>query len=69
MTQMPQQQKQVTLGLTVNQLNTIMLGLSKLPIEIGLETFEIVNLQAKEQLGAPGQQQMPQGPLGNKVMQ
>ena len=61
------QEPQVTLQLTVTQLNTVLSGIVKLPIEVGLETFQIVNAQAEQQLGKPGQ--APQGPLGGKVIQ
>ena len=58
---------QVTLQLTVAQLNIIISGIVKLPIEVGLETFQEVNRQAEQQLGKPTF--APQGPLSNKVVQ
>ena len=60
-------EQQVTLQLTVAQLNTIIAGIVKLPIEVGFETFQVVNQQAEQQLGKPTQP--PQGPLGGKVIQ
>lgn len=58
-----QQEKQVTLQITINQLNVIMSGLVKLPIEIGLDTFQFVQQQANQQLGPA------QGPMSSKVVQ
>ena len=63
-----EQERQVTLTLTVNQLNTVLSGIIKLPIEVGLETFQLVQQQANQQLGAPNMS-APNGPLGNKVVQ
>ena len=60
-------EQQVTLQLTVNQLNTVLMGIVKLPIEVGMETFQTVQQQAEQQLGKPTV--APQGPLGNKVVQ
>ena len=37
MEQQAQQERQVTLNLTINQLNTILAGVVKLPIEVGLD--------------------------------
>ena len=47
------QEAQVTLKLSVQHLNVVLGGLIKLPIEVGLETFQIVQQQAQEQLGTP----------------
>jgi hypothetical protein len=63
-----EQERQVTLTLTVNQLNTVLAGIIKLSIEMGLETFQVVQQQANQQLGIPNTQ-APNGPLGNKVVQ
>lgn len=41
----------VTLTLTIQQLNVILAGIAKLPIEIGMETFNGVQQQAHAQLG------------------
>ena len=65
---MEQQALQVTLNVTINQLNTIISGIAKLPIEVGLEAFNVVQQQATQQLGQPSAS-VPQGPLGNKVIQ
>lgn len=43
--------KKVTLELTVNQLNVILAGVIKLPIEAALETYTEVQKQAQRQLG------------------
>ena len=63
---MEQQTQQVTLTVNVNQVNVIMNGVAKLPIEIGLETFKLLDQQIQQQLGQSG---IPQGPLSNKVVQ
>ena len=49
MEQQAQQERQVTLNLTINQLNTILAGVVKLPIEVGLEVFNVVQQQAQAQ--------------------
>jgi hypothetical protein len=54
--------KNVTLELNVNQLNVVLSGLAKLPIEVALEAFNTVQQQASSQLG------QPKGPLSDKVM-
>ena len=61
------QEAQVTLKLSVQHLNVVLGGLIKLPIEVGLDTFQVVQQQAEQQLGKPTQP--PQGPLGGKVIQ
>lgn len=63
------QEPQVSLKLSVNQLNVVLSGLIKLPIEIGLETFQLVQQQAQQQLGSPSSAQVPPGPMGSKVVQ
>ena len=63
------QEAQVTLKLSVQHLNVVLSGLIKLPIEVGLDTFQVVQQQAQEQLGTPTSPQVPQGPLGSKVVQ
>lgn len=59
------EQKTVTLNLTVNQLNIVLSGMIKLPIEVGLDTFNEIQQQAQQQLGNPTS---PSGPLSNKVI-
>jgi|LakMenEpi03Aug12_release.lakeMendotaPanAssembly.Ray.scaffolds.fasta_scaffold1261460_1 hypothetical protein len=54
--------KNVTLELNVNQLNIVLGGLAKLPIEVALETFNVIQQQASSQLG------QPKGPLSDKVV-
>ena len=66
MEQQAQQERQVTLNLTINQLNTVLAGVVKLPIEVGLEAFNVIQQQAQSQLGAPN---TAQGPLSDKVIQ
>jgi hypothetical protein len=56
--------KNVKLELTVDQLNVIMVGLSKLPLETVLATFTEVQRQADAQLRAT----RPEGPLSDKVV-
>jgi hypothetical protein len=68
-----QQEKQITLNLTINQLNIVLSGVVKLPIEMGLETFNAIQQQANQQLGAPtGNQPVAGSPisgaLANKVI-
>lgn len=55
----------VTLDLTIQQLNIILAGLVKLPIEMALETFNDVQQQAQTKLGPPTR---TDGPLANKVI-
>jgi hypothetical protein len=55
----------VTLELSVQQLNVIIGGLAKLPIEVAIDTFQIVQQQAQKQLGQPTK---PEGPLSDKVI-
>ena len=63
---MEQKELKVSLELTINQLNTVLAGVVKLPIEAGLETFNTIQQQAQQQLGAPTS---AQGPLADKVIQ
>lgn len=57
--------KTATIELNVQQLNVVMLGLSKLPIETALDTFNAVDAQARAQFSV---QPAPQGPLQDKVI-
>ena len=57
----------VKLELSVQQLNTVLTGLTKLTIEQGLETFDSVQKQATQQLGEPSSKG-PAGPLASKVI-
>ena len=59
-------EQNVKLDLTIQQLNVIIAGLAKLPIEAGLETFNSVQQQAQAQLGQPSN---VQGPLADKVVE
>lgn len=61
-----QNQPSVRLDLSVNQLNLILAALAKLPLEAVLETFQAIQHQASQQLGAPS---VPSGPLADKVVQ
>jgi hypothetical protein len=53
----------IKIEVTLNQLNTVLAGLAKLPLEISLETFNVVRQQADRQV-----QQAPQGPLSDKII-
>lgn len=66
---MTQGEKTVTLELSINQLNTVLAGVVKLPIEAGLDTFNTIQQQAQQQLGAPSMANPTEGPLSNKVVQ
>ena len=55
----------ISLELTIQQLNVILAGLAKLPIEVALETFNAVQQQAQSKLGPPAK---TEGPLANKVI-
>lgn len=54
----------IKIEVTLNQLNVILAGLAKLPLEASLETFTIVRQQADAQV----QQNRPEGPLADKVI-
>lgn len=54
----------IKIEVNVNQLNIILVGLAKLPLETSLETFTIVRQQADAQV----QQNRPEGPLADKVI-
>jgi hypothetical protein len=54
----------IKLEVSVNQLNVILTGLAKLPLEMSLETFTFVRQQADSQL----QQTNTDGPLSSKVL-
>ena len=50
---MEEQLKSVTITLNMNQLNVVMAGIAKLTIESGIETFNVIQQQAQQQLSAP----------------
>ena len=52
----------ISLDLTVNQINVILTGLAKLPIEMALDTFNKVQQQAQSKLGPP-----VSGPLAGEL--
>jgi hypothetical protein len=60
-------EQKLTLELNIQQLNTVLGGLAKLPIEVGLDTFNLVQQQAQAQLGQPNSN-TPPGPLSSKVI-
>lgn len=57
-------EKKVTLELTVNQLNAVILALTKVSIEVGLDAYGSITQQAEAQLGMPNKS----GPLSDKVI-
>ncbi len=40
----------ISLDLTIKQINIVIAGLAKLPIETGLETFNVVQQQAEQKV-------------------
>jgi hypothetical protein len=50
---MTQNEQKVNLNLSIQQLNTVMSAIVKLPIEVGLDTFNTIQHQAQQQLGDP----------------
>ena len=60
-------EQKLTLELNIQHLNTILAGLGKLPIELGIDTFTLVQQQARSQLGEPSQT-TPSGSLASKVV-
>jgi len=60
-------EQKLTLELNIQQLNIVLGGLAKLPIEVGLDTFNSVQQQAQAQLGQPTSN-TPPGPLSSKVV-
>ena len=64
---MAEQKQTVTLKLDISQLNTVLGGLAKLPIEVGIETFTEVQKQAQAQLGDPSATNIPASSLGQKL--
>jgi hypothetical protein len=55
----------ITVELNLQQLNTILSGLAKLPLEQSMETFTTVRQQAEAQVNS---QEVPSGPLADKVL-
>ena len=53
----------VKIEVSIQDLNIILSGLAKLPLEASLDTFNVVRQQADEQL-----RNKPEGPLSDKVM-
>ena len=45
----------ITLNLTTEQINVLMAGLGKLPLEVGLAVWMEVKKQAEEQMQAPAE--------------
>jgi len=62
-----EQKQVVTLKLDINQLNMVLSGVAKLPIEMGIETFTEIQKQAQAQLGDPNSNAIPASALGQKL--
>lgn len=58
-------EQKANIELTIQQLNVVLAGLVKLPIEAALDTFNTVQQQAQMQLGQPNK---AEGPLADKVV-
>jgi hypothetical protein len=68
MEQTQQQEKTVTLELTIGELNAVLQGLTKVELGLALSAWAKINQQAEQQLGKPTQV-VPQGDLAGKVIQ
>jgi hypothetical protein len=56
---------QLNLQLNINQINVVLTGLGKLPLESSLQTFETIHKQVNDQMQKENQ---PEGPLKDKVI-
>ena len=63
--QVQQQDRTVTITVTINELNTMVAGLDELPHKFSRGLIDKVSTQAREQL----QPNTPEGELGSKVIQ
>jgi hypothetical protein len=68
---MTQNEQKVHLTLSIHQLNTVLAGIVKLPIEIALDTFTTIQQQAQQQIDTSPKEtkNIVNGPLSNKVVQ
>lgn len=57
-------EQKINIEFSIQQLNVVLAGLVKLPIEVGLDAFNSVQQQANSQLGQPSK---IEGPLSDKV--
>lgn len=64
--QIQQQEPEVTVSLTITELNTIIAGLDELPHKFSRALIDNISTQARGQLQ---QVEQPDGPLGTKVIQ
>jgi len=63
---MNQEVQKVTLELTVQQVNVILAGIAKLPLEASLDTFNAIQQQANAQLTQlPRAEEPPVGEMVN----
>lgn len=59
----------VNIDVTINELNTILAGLGRLPYEAVFTLIDAIKLQANEQLAKQqAQQNVPEGALKSKVL-
>lgn len=56
-------EKQITLTLPLGAINTILMGLDELPHKISRKLFDEIDSQVRPQI-----ENVPQGPLSNKVI-
>ncbi len=61
------QERIVKLEVTVNELNAILMGLTKVELGLAISAWAKINQQAEQQLGK--QNNNLSGPLANKVLQ
>lgn len=59
------EEKILTLQLNLDQINIILAGLGKLPLETSLQLFQGVRKQVDEQMSANN---APTGPLSDKII-
>jgi hypothetical protein len=57
------EEKLLTLQLNINEINLVLAGLGKLPLESSLQMFNNIHKQVSDQM-----EQKPDGPLSDKVV-
>jgi hypothetical protein len=57
------EEKLLTLQLNINEINLVLAGLGKLPLESSLQMFNNIHKQVNDQM-----EQKPDGPLSDKVV-
>jgi hypothetical protein len=63
---MTQNEQKVNLNLSIQQLNTVMGAIVKLPIEVALDVFNTIQQQAQQQLGDSANRS--KNPLADKII-